>query len=95
MRPRRIYVELFDAFWSMVEADWLRLAIGTLQGCDGYDLDDPASGAVRLARPPRGVKRWHAADGSRDWYAEDGVVLKRPLDWRPEDWHDEVADVAS
>jgi hypothetical protein len=45
--------------------------------------------------PPsvRGVGRWRDADGSRDWFTMDDVVLKQPLDWCEEDWADELSNL--
>ncbi len=83
----RYYIEQYDGFWSLTEAEYealLRQGIET----GGHCLE----GLRELRRAPKGIYR--DRDGDRNgWWSDGTVTLVQPLDWDKISYYDALREL--
>lgn len=81
-----VYIGQFDVFWKLTEREWFDVCSAGASG-RGYDL----SQYRRLKRRPRFIVRNEDRRGY--WSKRQDVRYVEPLDWYPEDFTENLADI--
>jgi hypothetical protein len=90
MAKKIIYVQQFDYFWKLTEAQWREICALGISG-EGYNL--PSSGALKK-RPGKVIGAVIYDDGRKSYFTRtNDVLLYEPLDWEQHEYTDALNDL--